>query len=82
MTLGHSPPFPYADWHICIRWSQYCPGVFLGVVLEPWLLSTNETILPHLPIRPAEVVHFYDRRFAIGYTEQEKQDLVNFLSVL
>jgi len=29
-----------------------------------------------------EVVDFYDRRFAIGYTEQEKQDLVNFLSVL
>jgi cytochrome c peroxidase len=29
-----------------------------------------------------EVADFYDRRFAIGYTEQEKQDLVNFLSVL
>lgn len=29
-----------------------------------------------------EVVDFYDRRFQIGYTEQEKQDLVNFLSVL
>jgi cytochrome c peroxidase len=29
-----------------------------------------------------EVVDFYDRRFQIGYSEQEKQDLVNFLSVL
>jgi hypothetical protein len=29
-----------------------------------------------------EVVDFYDRRFNIQYTEQEKQDLVNFLSVL
>lgn len=29
-----------------------------------------------------EVVDYYDRRFDIGYTEQEKQDLVNFLSVL
>lgn len=29
-----------------------------------------------------EVVDFYDRRFNIQYTEQEKQDLVNFLGVL
>jgi hypothetical protein len=29
-----------------------------------------------------EVVDFYDRRYNIQYTEQEKQDLVNFLSVL
>ena len=29
-----------------------------------------------------ELVDFYDRRFNIQYTEQEKQDLVNFLSVL
>jgi cytochrome c peroxidase len=29
-----------------------------------------------------DVVDFYDRRFGIGYTEQEKQDLVNFLRVL
>lgn len=29
-----------------------------------------------------EVVDYYDRRFDIGYSEQEKQDLVNFLSVL
>jgi len=29
-----------------------------------------------------EVVEFYDRRFGIGYSEQEKQDLVNFLRVL
>ena len=29
-----------------------------------------------------EVVDFYDRRFNIQFTEQEKQDLVNFLSVL
>jgi hypothetical protein len=29
-----------------------------------------------------DVVEFYDRRFGIGYTEQEKQDLVNFLNVL
>jgi hypothetical protein len=29
-----------------------------------------------------EVVDFYDRRFSIGYTEQEKRDLVNFLSAL
>jgi mono/diheme cytochrome c family protein len=30
----------------------------------------------------AAVVDFYDRRFAIGYTATEKQDLINFLSVL
>ncbi|MCP5345324.1 MAG: hypothetical protein H7A04_00450 [Pseudomonadales bacterium] len=29
-----------------------------------------------------EIVDFYDRRFNIGYSQQEKQDLVNFLSVL
>ena len=29
-----------------------------------------------------ELVDYYDRRFDIKYTEQEKTDLVNFLSVL
>jgi len=29
-----------------------------------------------------DVIDFYDRRFNIGYTEQEKQDLVNFMGVL
>lgn len=29
-----------------------------------------------------EMVDFYDRRFNIGYTEQEKRDLVNFMGVL
>jgi hypothetical protein len=29
-----------------------------------------------------EIIDFYDRRYNIGYTEQERQDLVNFLSVL
>ena len=29
-----------------------------------------------------ELVDFYDRRFNIQYSEEEKQDLVNFLSVL
>ena len=29
-----------------------------------------------------DVVDFYNRRFSIGYSEQEKQDLINFLSVL
>ena len=29
-----------------------------------------------------DVVDFYERRFQIGYTEREKQDLVNFLGVL
>lgn len=29
-----------------------------------------------------DLVDFYDRRFNIGYTEQEKVDLTNFLSVL
>lgn len=29
-----------------------------------------------------ELVDFYDRRFNIGYTEQEKRDLTNFLSTL
>lgn len=29
-----------------------------------------------------ELVDFYDRRFNIGYTESEKQDLVNFLEAL
>ena len=30
----------------------------------------------------ADVVDFYDMRYAAGYTEQEKRDLVNFLKVL
>jgi hypothetical protein len=29
-----------------------------------------------------DVVDFYDRRFKVGFSPQEKQDLVNFLSVL
>jgi hypothetical protein len=29
-----------------------------------------------------ELVDFYDRRFNIGYTDQEREDLINFLSVL
>ena len=29
-----------------------------------------------------EIVDFYDRRFEIGFSEAEKQDLTNFLSVL
>ncbi|NLG76761.1 MAG: hypothetical protein GX535_11020, partial [Xanthomonadaceae bacterium] len=29
-----------------------------------------------------ELVDFYDRRFNIGYSEQERTDLANFLSVL
>ncbi len=29
-----------------------------------------------------EIVDFYDRRYNIGYTEQEKQDLTNLMSVL
>jgi hypothetical protein len=29
-----------------------------------------------------EIVDFYDRRYNIGYTEQEKQDLVNLMRVL
>ena len=29
-----------------------------------------------------EIVDYYDKRFAIKYTEQEKRDLTNFLSVL
>jgi hypothetical protein len=29
-----------------------------------------------------EIVEFYDRRYRIGYTEQEKQDLANLMSVL
>lgn len=29
-----------------------------------------------------ELVEFYDRRFKIRLSEQEKQDLVNFLSIL
>lgn len=29
-----------------------------------------------------DVVNFYDQRFAIGFTDREKQDLVNFLNAL
>jgi len=29
-----------------------------------------------------DLVDFYDRRFNIRFTEQERNDLVNFLSVL
>lgn len=30
----------------------------------------------------ADVVNFYDQRFTIGFTQQQKQDLVNFLNTL
>ena len=30
----------------------------------------------------SDVVNFYDQRFKIGFTEQEKTDLVNFLNSL
>lgn len=29
-----------------------------------------------------DVVNFYDQRFGIGFTEQQKEDLVNFLNTL
>jgi hypothetical protein len=29
-----------------------------------------------------DVVNFYDQRFSIGFTAQQKQDLVNFLNTL
>jgi cytochrome c peroxidase len=29
-----------------------------------------------------DVVNFYDQRFNIGFTDQQKQDLVNFLNTL
>ena len=29
-----------------------------------------------------DVVNFYDQRFGIGFTEQQKSDLVNFLNAL
>jgi len=29
-----------------------------------------------------DVVEFYDRRYTIGYSERQKQDLVNFLRSL
>jgi len=29
-----------------------------------------------------DVVNFYDQRFSIGFTDQQKQDLVNFLNTL
>ena len=29
-----------------------------------------------------ELVDYYDRRFDIKFTDEEKQDLINFLSVL
>ena len=29
-----------------------------------------------------EMVDFYDRRFNIGYTDREREDLINFLSAL
>ena len=29
-----------------------------------------------------DVVNFYDQRFGIGFTDQDKQDLVNFLNAL
>jgi hypothetical protein len=35
-----------------------------------------------LPLDLAAVVNFYDHRFAIGFSEQEKLDLVAFLQAL
>ena len=29
-----------------------------------------------------DLVNFYDKRFSIGFTDQQKQDLVNFLNAL
>jgi cytochrome c peroxidase len=30
----------------------------------------------------SDVLNFYDKRFKIGFTEQEKQDLIAFLNAL
>jgi cytochrome c peroxidase len=32
--------------------------------------------------RILDVVNFYDQRFSIGFTDQQKRDLVNFLRAL
>ena len=38
--------------------------------------------VPHEVATLRELVDFYDRRYNIGFSEQERQDLVNFLGAL
>jgi hypothetical protein len=61
------------------RWEDI--GKFKGPVLRalaaraPYFHDGSAASLP-------DVVHFYDQRFSIGFTQQQKQDLVAFLRTL
>jgi hypothetical protein len=60
----------------CIDVGSIVMGQFRGLAARaPYFSNGSATSL-------RDLVDFYDRRFNIGYTEQEKVDLTNFLSVL
>jgi cytochrome c peroxidase len=52
----------------------------------PWSLRGLAARAPYFHNGSAatllDAVNFYDQRFAIGFTDQQKQDLVNFLNTL
>ena len=60
----------------CIDVGSIVMGQFRGLAARaPYFSNGSAATL-------RDLVDFYDRRFNIGYTEQEKIDLTNFLSVL
>lgn len=60
----------------CIDVGSMVMGQFRGLAARaPYFSNGSASSL-------RDLVDFYDRRFNIGFSEQEKQDLTNFLSVL
>jgi len=60
----------------CVDVGSMVMGQFRGLAARaPYFTNGSAATL-------RDLVDFYDRRFNIGFTEQEKQDLTNFLSVL
>ena len=58
-------------------------ATMINYACHPTTLAWDNTLIsPDYIGALREVVEFYDRRLRIGYSEREKQDLVNFLRVL
>jgi len=49
-----------------------------------WWMPANRALYFHngLADSLADVIDFYDKRFHVGFTAQEKKDLIAFLSAL
>jgi hypothetical protein len=48
--------------------------------LEPGIIGSDDPRTEGATL--LEAVNFYDQRFSIGFTDQQREDLVNFLNTL